>query len=100
MITHRLTTVLSLTLFAIALLGGFAASADWPQWRGPNANGVAPEGNPPTKWSEKKNVKWKVKVEGSVSDEELETIHKLCKYSPVHGLIADAINVTGRVTRA
>ena len=45
-------------------------------------------------------VEYEVKVEGSVSDEELETIHKLCKYSPVHGLIADAINVTGRVTRA
>ena len=45
-------------------------------------------------------VEYEVKVDGSVSDEELETIHKLCKYSPVHGLIADAINVTGRVTRA
>ncbi len=45
-------------------------------------------------------VEYEVKVDGSVSDEELETIHKLCAYSPVHGLIADAINVTGRVTRA
>ncbi len=45
-------------------------------------------------------VEYEVKVDGSVSDEELETIHKLCKYSPVHGLIADAINVTGRVSRA
>ncbi len=45
-------------------------------------------------------VEYEVKVDGNVSDEELETIHKLCKYSPVHGLIADAINVTGRVTRA
>ncbi len=45
-------------------------------------------------------VEYEVKVDGNVSDEELRTIHKLCAYSPVHGLIADAINVTGRVTRA
>ena len=65
MITHRLTTVLSVALSAIVLLAGFAASADWPTWRGPNADGVAPEGHPPTKWGEDKNVKWKVKVEGT-----------------------------------
>jgi len=38
--------------------------ANWPQWRGPLGNGVAPEGNPPTRWSETQNVQWKVKVPG------------------------------------
>lgn len=39
----------------------------WPQWRGPEMNGVAPHGNPPTEWSESKNVKWKIKIPGKGS---------------------------------
>lgn len=46
----------------------FAASSlragDWPQWRGPLANGVAPGANPPTEWSEQKNIRWKVALPG------------------------------------
>ncbi len=37
---------------------------NWHQWRGPQANGVAPQGNPPTEWSTTKNIKWKVAVPG------------------------------------
>ena len=37
---------------------------NWHQWRGPNATGVSKTANPPIKWSEKENVKWKVAVEG------------------------------------
>ena len=37
---------------------------DWPQWRGPHANGVAPHADPPVEWSESKNVKWKVAIPG------------------------------------
>ena len=59
-------------LLAGALLAGpataFAAANDsasnWPQWRGPQANGLVPQANPPTKWSETENVKWKVKLPG------------------------------------
>jgi outer membrane protein assembly factor BamB len=40
----------------------------WPAWRGPNLNGVSPKGNPPVKWSETENVKWKVKLEGDASN--------------------------------
>lgn len=36
----------------------------WPQWRGPLANGVAPEANPPVTWGEGQNIKWKVKCLG------------------------------------
>ena len=45
-------------------------------------------------------IEYDVKVTGDVSDEELETIHNLCKHSPVHGLMAEAIEVTGNVVRA
>lgn len=38
---------------------------NWPTWRGPLANGVVPHGNPPTEWSETKNIKWKVPIKGS-----------------------------------
>ena len=38
---------------------------NWHQWRGPEATGVAPLGNPPVEWSEEKNIKWKVEVPGS-----------------------------------
>ena len=37
---------------------------NWPQWRGPYANGVAPYGNPPVEWSESKNIKWKIEIPG------------------------------------
>ena len=41
-----------------------AADQNWPAWRGPLGNGVAPGANPPTEWSETRNVVWKVPVPG------------------------------------
>jgi uncharacterized OsmC-like protein len=46
------------------------------------------------------SLDYEVKVSGEVSDEEMETIKSLCAYSPVHGLIAEAIEVNGQVSRA
>ncbi len=39
----------------------------WPQWRGPQATGVAPHGNPPVQWSESQNIGWKVEIPGKGS---------------------------------
>jgi len=39
-------------------------SKNWHQWRGPAANGVSKTAKPPIEWSEKKNIKWKIPVEG------------------------------------
>lgn len=36
----------------------------WPQWRGPEANGVSRSATPPLEWSESKNIKWKVELPG------------------------------------
>lgn len=36
----------------------------WPQWRGPEATGVARNADPPVTWSESDNVKWKVEIPG------------------------------------
>lgn len=37
---------------------------NWHQWRGPYANGVSPNGDPPVEWSEEKNIKWKIQIPG------------------------------------
>src|SRR5262245_17849830 len=41
-----------------------AAGANWPSWRGPDSNGVAPGTGFPTEWSATKNVLWKVDLPG------------------------------------
>jgi outer membrane protein assembly factor BamB len=38
--------------------------ANWPHWRGPEANGNAPLANPPITWDDQKNIKWKVPLPG------------------------------------
>ena len=58
-------TVVLLASAAAVFGAATDAASNWPQWRGPLANGVAPQGNPPSKWSETENVKWKVKLPGA-----------------------------------
>ena len=42
-----------------------SAGDNWPHWRGPTANGIAPaDANPPTRWDEITNIKWKVELAG------------------------------------
>ena len=41
-----------------------AAGDNWPQWRGPTANGVARPGDYPTEFSAGKNFAWKVDLPG------------------------------------
>jgi outer membrane protein assembly factor BamB len=51
-------------LLPVIVGAALAVSADWPQWRGPNANGVADRANPPRSWSRTENVRWSVKLPG------------------------------------
>ncbi|HEY7925037.1 MAG TPA: PQQ-binding-like beta-propeller repeat protein [Vicinamibacteria bacterium] len=55
-------------MLALALVAQVAAGAEggeeWPWWRGPLGNGVSPDGDPPVRWSEKQNVRFKVAVDG------------------------------------
>ena len=53
----------------IAITGfSFGESLNWPTWRGPQSNGIAPKNAaPPIKWSEKTNIKWKVELPGKGS---------------------------------
>ena len=42
-----------------------AGAAFWPQFRGPTGDGIAIQGaNPPTKWSESENVRWRTEIPG------------------------------------
>ena len=36
----------------------------WHQWRGPDATGVSPTADPPLRWSETENVRWKIPIDG------------------------------------
>lgn len=37
-----------------------AMADNWPQWRGPNLNGVSDEKNLPVKWTAEENITWKL----------------------------------------
>jgi len=41
-----------------------AMGANWPQWRGPDSQGVSSEKNVPVEWTGTKNVKWKAPLQG------------------------------------
>lgn len=52
-------------LFLLLSAGVLQGEApNWHQWRGPDANGVAPGSDPPIEWSEEKNLRWKVAIPG------------------------------------
>ena len=52
--------VAALMFFVLAPL----ARADWPQWRGPSADGVSLDRDVPVEWSSDKNIAWKVPLSG------------------------------------
>jgi len=52
---------------AAAATAGDDPLDNWPQWRGPRGDGVAPRATPPVVWSETKNVRWKAAIPGSGS---------------------------------
>jgi outer membrane protein assembly factor BamB len=68
-------------------------AGDWPQWRGPDFNGSAPEKNLPSSWSKTDGVAWSTELPGqsaatpvivgsrvfvSTPDPSSKTLHALC----------------------
>jgi len=53
---ERVFGLLILTVLSFAVV----RADNWPQWRGPNLNGVSNEKNLPVKWTTEENVVWKV----------------------------------------
>ena len=61
------TLALCFALFSVSLRADDFAKErldNWHQWRGPLANGTSPHGNPPVKWDDKTNIKWKTPLPG------------------------------------
>ncbi len=56
---------LAAAVFAVSLVAqrNSANNSHWPQWRGPDFNGMA-RGDAPVKWSDTDNVKWKAALPG------------------------------------
>lgn len=50
---------LLIPVFAL-LLGTAVSAANWPQWRGPDLNGVSPETGLPRSWSPTDGIAWKL----------------------------------------
>ncbi|MHC4255511.1 MAG: outer membrane protein assembly factor BamB family protein [Planctomycetota bacterium] len=57
------SVIFLVTLVSVDVCGD-TASNYWPTWRGPDATGVSAKGDPPVKWSETENIKWKIKLPG------------------------------------
>ncbi len=67
----RSTQVFSLCLVFFLSSGSWVTGdtgispRDWPSWRGPTGNGIAPKGaKPPLKWDDTTNIQWKVELPG------------------------------------
>jgi len=41
-----------------------ARADNWPAWRGPTADGIAPDGDYAVEWDEKRNIVWKAPLGG------------------------------------
>ena len=57
------------TLVNVSLAADFETERlkNWHQWRGPYANGIAPMADPPIRWSETENIRWKTAIPGEGS---------------------------------
>ena len=65
---RRITIAFSFCLLLTIGLAGSASAkskgSNWPQWRGPDGQGVSTETGLPEEWSGTKNVKWKTPIAG------------------------------------
>jgi len=54
----------ALAIGTVTLAAGAAPPADWPQFRGPDASGIADGAGLPERWSATDNVAWSIEVPG------------------------------------
>ncbi|NMC41724.1 MAG: PQQ-binding-like beta-propeller repeat protein, partial [Bacteroidales bacterium] len=52
------------TLSLLVFFAGALQAQNWPQWRGPDANGIAEPGNYPVKFSSTEGLLWKTELPG------------------------------------
>ncbi len=53
-------------ILSVAGLGASTAApeGDWPEWRGPGGQGIAPVASAPLHWGPEKNIAWKTEIPG------------------------------------
>ena len=51
-------------VFSFGARDASAKGGNWPQWRGPEGQGVSTETGLPSEWSATKNIKWKTPITG------------------------------------
>ena len=59
-----LAPLLGLSLATSAADFAKAKVNNWHHWRGPDATGASATAQPPTNWSEDKNIQWKIPIDG------------------------------------
>ena len=66
LISRIATTVFVFSLLTVSIVNSSSAkvSTNWPQWRGPDGQGVSAETGLPVEWSNTTNVKWKTPIAG------------------------------------
>ena len=87
----RFIAILSLALVVASPVW----AGNWASWRGPNANGVAEGTGYPTKWSDSKNVDWKVELPGRGSSTPIiwgDQIFLTCGIGGQNALLAYHLN--------
>ncbi len=80
----RISLVLVITLLTsiVDVSGG-----NWPQWRGPDGQGISTEKNLPTEWSASKNIKWKTPIAGRSHSSPIVWGNKIFVTTAIEGLV-------------
>jgi outer membrane protein assembly factor BamB len=79
-----IASVISL-LTTTALFNSIVDAGNWPQWRGPDGQGVSSEKNLPTVWSATKNIKWKTPIAGRAHSSPIVWGNKIFITTAVEG---------------
>src|SRR5580692_3414162 len=87
---------LAILLLTIAGLAFASDPGGWPQWRGPNWNGIA-NGDAPLHWSDTEHIKWKAEIPGRGHSSPVIWGDKIFVTTSVPtGVVPPASNESGR----
>ncbi|MEI6232744.1 MAG: PQQ-binding-like beta-propeller repeat protein [Planctomycetota bacterium] len=64
MLAHPNVVLTACLLLSVLVRASDDPLRQWGQWRGPLSSGVAPFADPPTEWSDTKNIRWKSELPG------------------------------------
>ena len=72
-------------LTTLMLFDSNVDAGNWPQWRGPDGQGISTEKNLPTVWSTTKNIKWKTPIAGRAHSSPIVWGNKIFITTAVEG---------------